>query len=287
MAFIDIYSKSVSAAVCLNDLIYCDETNNYLYLLAFNKYKLRSDAVIKLSPMPCHCLIISVYGSGILRHYGRSIELPCNRAVVFDCRMHHEIRAVSECWSYYIIYFSGDGMKYFAPLIFGGLDIPLKHIHVSPEFTEDFSALIRLYSLYALNPPQSLSLLVRALTAFCEYSSAPYSDNPDIPDYLIRIKALLEREYYLPHSLDELESKFHMNRFKISKDFTRFFGISPIRYLNSRRIEAAERLLLECNAQINEISSRVGFENTNYFIQLFKKQTGFTPAQYRQIKKSE
>lgn len=59
------------------------------------------------------------------------------------------------------------------------------------------------------------------------------------------------------------------------------FGSPPVRYLNLRRLEAATHLLLTTDRRIHEISFDVGFENTNHFINLFKRETGTTPQAYR------
>jgi AraC-like DNA-binding protein len=39
--------------------------------------------------------------------------------------------------------------------------------------------------------------------------------------------------------------------------------------------------LLSGDKRIHEIANEVGYENTNHFINLFKKETGLTPAAYR------
>lgn len=40
-------------------------------------------------------------------------------------------------------------------------------------------------------------------------------------------------------------------------------------------------LLTGTNLKVHEISYEVGYENVNYFIAHFKKNTGMTPTQYR------
>ena len=55
-----------------------------------------------------------------------------------------------------------------------------------------------------------------------------------------------------------------------------------MRYLHSRRIDAAKRLLLTPDLSVHEVGSQVGIENTNQFINLFKKDTGTTPLSFKQ-----
>ncbi|MBS4975020.1 helix-turn-helix transcriptional regulator [Longicatena sp. 210702-DFI.1.36] len=48
------------------------------------------------------------------------------------------------------------------------------------------------------------------------------------------------------------------------------------------RVEKAKQLLLN-NRKIKEVSSLVGFQNQNYFAKTFKKVTGYTPKEYKQM----
>ena len=60
------------------------------------------------------------------------------------------------------------------------------------------------------------------------------------------------------------------------------FGLPPIRYLNKKRLEAAENLLLSTEIKVHEIALETGFDNTNHFIHLFKREYGSTPQVYRE-----
>lgn len=48
-------------------------------------------------------------------------------------------------------------------------------------------------------------------------------------------------------------------------------------------IEEAKNLLINSESNINEIAHKLGFEYPQYFIKLFKKKTGKTPLEYRNL----
>ena len=52
--------------------------------------------------------------------------------------------------------------------------------------------------------------------------------------------------------------------------------------LNRIRLKAARTLLRTTTLTIREVSAAVGIENTTHFINLFKKDAGITPLQFRQ-----
>ncbi len=99
--------------------------------------------------------------------------------------------------------------------------------------------------------------------------------------YLSEIRQYLNTHFADPLRLDDLEQRYHISKYRICHEFSKAFGSPPVRYLNLRRLEAATHLLLTTDKRIHEISLDVGFENTNHFINLFKRETGMTPQAYR------
>ena len=53
--------------------------------------------------------------------------------------------------------------------------------------------------------------------------------------------------------------------------------------LEGKTLSAADKwILTRLNDTIREVSAAVGIENTTHFINLFKKDAGITPLQFRQ-----
>ena len=92
---------------------------------------------------------------------------------------------------------------------------------------------------------------------------------------------MLDEEYSLPCSLDLLEKRFQVSKFRIAREFSQYFHQAPISYLNSRRLEAAKNLLVTTDDKIHEISAKTGFGNPTLIIRSFKKEFGVTPQVYR------
>ena len=102
-----------------------------------------------------------------------------------------------------------------------------------------------------------------------------------VPSYLISIRNAFHKDFARPFSLAMLETKYAISRFRIAHEFTAAFGQSPIAYLNGLRLQKACELLTCGDDRIGEISATVGFESTNHFINLFRRQYGMTPGAYR------
>lgn len=106
-------------------------------------------------------------------------------------------------------------------------------------------------------------------------------DSPKINLECLKIKNYIESHYAENITLDGLAALFHMNKFHLSHLFTKQLGISPINHLINKRIEESKNLLANTNHSIIDISTMVGFSNSSYFSQMFKKITGYSPRSYR------
>jgi len=66
-----------------------------------------------------------------------------------------------------------------------------------------------------------------------------------------------------------------------SRKFLNTYGIRPNKYIQLKRIERAQLLLLTTNNSLKQISEKVGFDNISYFSRTFKKIVEKTPAVFR------
>ncbi|MBQ4117176.1 MAG: AraC family transcriptional regulator, partial [Clostridia bacterium] len=68
----------------------------------------------------------------------------------------------------------------------------------------------------------------------------------------------------------------------------RKYGVSPAGYVIKERIRLGCRMLVEDEKlSISDISVAVGYKDPLYFSRIFKKQTGVSPTEYRQLHTDE
>jgi YesN/AraC family two-component response regulator len=73
----------------------------------------------------------------------------------------------------------------------------------------------------------------------------------------------------------------------LSTQFKKETGISVIDYINQKRIQRAQLLLITTNLPINKISELSGFWDDTYFARMFKKHSEKTPSEYRRLFKNQ
>jgi len=102
-----------------------------------------------------------------------------------------------------------------------------------------------------------------------------------------KVKRYFDSNYSENISLENLSSITNMNKYYLIHAFTKYTGMSPINYLNNRRIEESKALLETTDHSIAEISSMIGFSSQSYFSQAFRKKIGISPNEYKKKKKQE
>ena len=81
--------------------------------------------------------------------------------------------------------------------------------------------------------------------------------------------------------LADLAKLVEMNQYQFARAFKDLIGISPHKYLLTRRVEEAKELLAQTQLSIAEISYNIGFSSQSHFTSTFRRFTGTTPAFYR------
>lgn len=82
-------------------------------------------------------------------------------------------------------------------------------------------------------------------------------------------------------NLSVFTSYFNCSRSVISHNFKALTGLSIRQYINKVRLEKATELLGSSDYSVNSVARAVGFEDTNYFIKLFREEHGCSPGEYR------
>lgn len=92
---------------------------------------------------------------------------------------------------------------------------------------------------------------------------------------------LFLNEYHTNITLNDMCKHFGRSKSYISHMFKSKNGMTFKGYCNKLKIKDAANLLLKTDLSVTEIAFNVGFNDTSYFIQLFKNSVGMSPLQYR------
>ena len=96
------------------------------------------------------------------------------------------------------------------------------------------------------------------------------------------VRRYIDHHFKESLTLDQLAEEAHMNKFYLSHAFKQEYGVSPINYMISRRINESKYLLAETDLSLSQIAQLLGFSSLSYFSQVFRKTQGISPMEYRQ-----
>ena len=100
------------------------------------------------------------------------------------------------------------------------------------------------------------------------------------------VKRYIDLHFKEALTLELLAEEAHMNKYYLSHAFKREYGVSPINYMITRRIEESKYLLAETDLSMSQISQLLGFSSLSYFSQVFRRTQATTPMEYRQSTKN-
>lgn len=74
---------------------------------------------------------------------------------------------------------------------------------------------------------------------------------------------------------------YHFTSSMQKKLFKNQVGTTYSVYLNSIKLQHVQQLLIQTNLSIREIAEKVGFVNSNYLCDVFRKYIGISPSKFR------
>lgn len=103
----------------------------------------------------------------------------------------------------------------------------------------------------------------------------------------VAVRRYIDNNYKYPLTLEQLAAEAHMNKYYLSHVFKREYGVSPINYMISRRIDESKHLLEETDLSASQIAQMLGFSSSSYFSQAFRRAENISPTDYRKTNKTE
>ena len=146
------------------------------------------------------------------------------------------------------------------------------------RITENLHACVR-FQHSVLQQGELLSL--NALEAALLWCDTQNPSAAQIDDRLLRAIELVDRDLRADLDVAVLARAANLSVSRFAHLFRAQLGVTPQRFVERRRIDAACRLLELTTRPITTIATEVGFTNPLYFSTRFRHHTGLSPTTYR------
>ena len=98
---------------------------------------------------------------------------------------------------------------------------------------------------------------------------------------ITRVLAYIRTHLNAKPDIEALAALSCLSKDHLIRIFKREMRMTPLCYINKKRMEKAQLRLVTELTPIKEIAYQLGFEDQAYFNRIFKKTTGLTPMNYR------
>lgn len=111
-----------------------------------------------------------------------------------------------------------------------------------------------------------------------------------VPDYIDSESAMIrytldyvQKNFMDKLSLGEIAGQFNYSLAHASHTFKKETGMTFQDYVQCVRIQESCRLLINTTKKVSEISQLVGYSNIQFFNEVFRRQTGMSPREFRRM----
>lgn len=129
--------------------------------------------------------------------------------------------------------------------------------------------------------PQEESVGSTAYALLCSLAHAD-EEVQRLPPLVAEAVEMIQNNYMALYGVEDLSEHLGVSKCHLVRVFSSAMGISPGKYLTQVRIEAAKLLLMQREYNLEMVSNLCGFSGANYLCRVFKRETGMTPAAWRE-----
>ena len=115
----------------------------------------------------------------------------------------------------------------------------------------------------------------------CRPELAPGLAPVDSVPRLARSAAIMEEDCLTPRKISELATVLGITDRHLRRVFFAEYGVSPVQYLQTRRLLLAKSLLTDTQLTVTDVAMAAGFGSIRRFNDLFKKHYQLTPNELR------
>lgn len=102
-------------------------------------------------------------------------------------------------------------------------------------------------------------------------------------ELILNICNYINEHYNENITLDDMAELSGYSKYHFSRIFKRYTNCSFYKYLNTRKIEQAEKMLIDDELSITEVALRCGYSSLSSFIRMFKIIKGCTPTDFKNM----
>lgn len=258
-----------------------------LYLHGVGFYPTARHHTMTRSDHEDHLLLYCSGGKGEVQAWGQRFPVTKGDLILLPQGLpHHYAANDDDPWSMYWVHFTGAQASAFVDHLAFPPQTCVVPVGQHPKLIADFDALLRVRDTgYNMNVfIHASQVLKQSLTYMAMLTTSRVRQTGHFLD-LEAIQTVMEENLHGELDLDTLADRARLSKYHFSKRYKALTGYSPIQHFIHLKIERACYLLDVSQQSIGEVATALGYDDAHYFSRLFRKVTGVSPRQYRQLER--
>ena len=245
------------------------------YLTSFGHEYLKNDYMLSRKNFDFYMINYTVNGSGTVIYDGKTYNLKKGSLCFIYLGNDSVYYPTSDDLEIYFFHIRGSQIKKFYNKITEDGNYVLENFPL--EIIE--KAYSDLKKEYEENNPyfKASKIIHSLLTDILEYSLA--REQEPYPQLVFNIILRLRDGNNV--TISEIAKQVGYNPIYLERIYKKYTGETLKHAISMRNLNRAENLLLTTNLSVSEIAENLGYANSNGFITFFKKNTGYTPLEFR------
>lgn len=160
-------------------------------------------------------------------------------------------------------------------------NMPFMLMSNSHHLEQLFDLVLKKYSAEDFNNYECYSYFYKILA---ELENLAFKKSIDkINPAVSKAKMMIEKNFRCnDFNIDSLVNSLNISASHLRSEFKRYYSVTPIEYLKNIRLQNAISLLASDYYSIEDIAIKSGYSSASYFIQTFRKSTGYSPLKYKE-----
>lgn len=179
-------------------------------------------------------------------------------------------------------------IKYIKPIVHN-FSLSAIYFDRSEEWHKEILDILR--SIAQIESEKYLTYEIDILIKLDQFWQLLYLHNEALPqnlpfdksnyDRIRNILKYIEENYTSTLTLEEIADHIHLCKEECSRIFKKYMKVSLFEFILQYRIEKSIDYIINTKYSITEIAESVGFNDSNYFAKVFRRQKGCSPTKFR------
>lgn len=265
--FISMYRIEVLETMHTHDfyVIVCNYEGEGIHVIDFKEYEFREGAVFFLSPGQIHMMKnVRVTNGYVISFSQGMMDLLHNRirgSLLQD--LFHRFGDISMCTL-------DDKAKRRMNILF-------------KQMMEEVGNGKDLYD-HADYCASLLTMLLLNLQRYGTWEKRQSTENSSSEYHVYRaFSECVDKHFRKSHSVKEYAEQLNISVSSLNKCTQQIVNLPPSRLINNRILLEAKQLLLFTSWRVKQIATELGFEDDSNFVKFFRRVSGITPAEFREM----